>query len=462
MISSQHPSEHGSTESSQHASQDSSRHASASQRPVSQDIPASAYFTYQQGTLHAESVSLTKLAAEIGTPCYVYSGNCIDQAYRNIDASLEGTPHLLAYSVKANGNLGLLSRLAAQGCGADIVSGGELARALKAGIPPDKIVFSGVGKTDDELREAVDAGILSINLESESEAEALQAIAQQMGKRARVALRINPDIDPQTHPYIATGLHGTKFGVEPNAARELLPRLLNNPHLSLEGIACHLGSQLLSPEPFRDAMVIVARFAKECAEAGAELRFLDAGGGWPILYGHENRQTAPCDTVGQAIRHGIRLAGAEDLGLRLVVEPGRAIVGDAGVLLTRVTFVKHQGEKRFAIVDAAMTDLIRPALYDAYHAIMPVQEPPPNADQSPADVVGPVCESGDFLARGRPLPELRRGDLLAVRGAGAYASVMASNYNARPRAAEVLVDGESVNVVRKRDSVEDLWRNEQP
>jgi diaminopimelate decarboxylase len=425
-----------------------------------QSIPPSSDFVYRDGLLYAESVPLIDVADRAGTPTYVYSGSAVDGAYRRIDEALREVPHLIAYSVKANGNLAVLSRLSRLGSGADIVSGGELARALEVGMPADRIVFSGAGKTDAELRSALQAGIRSINVESEPEIDALESIARDLGLRAPIALRVNPDVDPKTHPYIATGLHSTKFGIELDTARALLPRLLKSRHLRLRGLACHIGSQLLSPAPISDAMAIVAAFAVECAREGAELTSLDAGGGWPILYGDESSEAAPFSAFGEAVQEGIRRGGAADMALTTIVEPGRAIVGDAGILLTRVTFVKEQAGKRFIIVDAAMTDLIRPALYGSYHAVTPVREPDAGAPETPADVVGPVCETADFLARERLLPEVRRGDLLAVRGAGAYGAVMASTYNARPRACEVLVEGKSFRTVRKRQLVPDLWRDE--
>jgi diaminopimelate decarboxylase len=342
------------------------------------------------------------------------------------------------------------------------VSGGELLRARRAGFRPESIVFSGVGKTDAELREALSLGIRSLHVESAQELDVIEAIARDLDVPARIALRINPDVDPDTHPYISTGLHSAKFGLSVEAARELLPRILSSKQLKLEGVACHIGSMLLSAEPLRDAVEIVARFAVECVKAGARLTTLDAGGGWGVLYGDEEGELQSHAAFGRAIIEGLRRGGADSLGLTLMVEPGRALVADSGVLLTRVLYVKEQAGKRFVIVDAAMTELIRPALYHAYHAIMPVLE---STDQesaalTPADVVGPVCETGDFLARGRLLPPLKRGDLLAIRGAGAYAASMASNYNSRAFPAEVLVDGEGFSVVRLPQPLDDLLQHE--
>lgn len=425
-----------------------------------QAVPASEHFRYREGSLCADGETLDSIAQRFGTPCYVYSAASIRNAFTAIDGALSGMPHLVAYAVKANSNLAILSRLARAGAAADIVSGGELARALEAGFDPSRIVFSGVGKTDAEIRAALEAGVRSLHAESEQEIDAIEAIASSLGKRAPLSLRVNPDVDPGTHPYIATGLRSSKFGIEIEAARRLLPRLLASDHLSLEGIASHIGSMVLSPEPIGAAVEIVARFTRECVENGAELRALDAGGGWPILYGNENAPAAAHARFGRTILDAVARGGAADLGLTLLVEPGRAIVGDSGVLLSRVLYVKEQAGKRFVIVDAAMTELIRPALYGAYHAIVPVREPDASAPRSPADVVGPVCESGDFLAKDRELPALRRGDLIAIRGAGAYAAAMASRYNSRPFAPEVLVEDGKALLVRKRESVDASWRDE--
>jgi len=438
-------------------------------------IPPSTHFLARDGELYCDGVPLSRVAEEAGTPTYVYSGEAIDVAYRVIDEALSFAPHLVAYAVKANSNLAVLARLARAGAGADIVSGGELARCLQAGMPPERIVFSGVGKRDEEIEAALKAPIRSIHVESIQEVDAVERVAARLGVRAPISLRINPDVDPETHPYIATGLHHTKFGLELAVARGLLGRVLASEALLLEGVTCHIGSQIGTASSMTEAVEITARFARECAEAGAPLRSLDAGGGWPIEYGDETRDYPPAHEFGQAIREGIARGGAADLGLEILVEPGRALVGEAGVLLTRVVFVKDQpnrpeatakpaalaGEsKRFVIVDASMSELIRPALYEAHHAIVPVREPATDAPWRPADVVGPVCETGDWLARDRPVPPLGPGDLLALRSAGAYGMTMASQYNARPRPAEVLVEGDQFRVVRSRETHADLWRGE--
>jgi diaminopimelate decarboxylase len=423
--------------------------------------PESRFFVYRNGVLHCEAVDLRRIAKEHGTPSYVYSWNAIRESYKQIDHALGNTPHLICYAMKANSNIAILRRLAKLGCGADIVSGGELARALHAGIAPERIVFSGVGKTNAEIESALAAGVRSIHAESAPEIDAIETIAAQQGRPAPISLRVNPDVDPQTHPYIATGLRSSKFGIPMEQARALLPRILESRHLTLEGLACHIGSLIGATSAVRDAVHAVAQLAREMKAQGAPLRTLDAGGGWPIAYGSEDRDPEPYAAFGQAIRDGLSAAGADALGLDVLVEPGRALVGDAGIVLTDVLFEKLQTDKRFVIVDAAMTELIRPALYDAYHAIVPVLAKAIDAPQSPADVVGPVCESGDFFAHDRMLPPLVRGELLALRGAGAYAASMASNYNSRPRAAEVLVDGSQYQIIRRRERIEDLWRDEQ-
>lgn len=424
-----------------------------------QRIPASKYFVHTPHVLHAESVPLDEIAAHVGTPAYVYSHASLHEAYHSLDSALAQVPHLVAYAVKANGNNAVLSRLARWGSGADIVSGGELARALRAGFSPDKIVFSGVGKTDDEIRTALKAGIRSLHVESVAEIEAIEQIAAELGVVAKIALRVNPKVDAATHPYISTALSSSKFGIDIGVAREIIPRLVKSERVRFEGIACHIGSMVLSPEPLGDAVAIIAEFAAECAAKGAPITTLDSGGGWPILYGNEEATAESHHVFGRAIIDGIKRGGAADLGLTLIVEPGRAIVGDAGVLLTRVLYVKEQLGKRFVIVDAAMNDLIRPALYEAYHAVVPV-EADDASPQTPADVVGPVCESADFFAQDRLLPPVKRGDLLAIRGAGAYTAAMASNYNSRPLAPEVMVEGGGFQVVRARQKLEDIWRDE--
>ena len=426
-----------------------------------QDVPESAFFTRRDGVLHCEDVSFETLAS-YDTPLYVYSGSCIDDAFEKVRKAAESIgarDTLIAYAIKANANLAILRRLGALGCGADIVSGGELERALHAGIDPKRIVFSGVGKRDRELARALDAGIRAIHVESEAELAAISELAGQRGAPATIALRVNPNVDAATHPYIATGLHDTKFGLEMEDAEALLASIDSSPNLRLEGVACHIGSQLETVEPLREAVALLSKFAMKCRGQGVAIESLDVGGGWPMSYGHEDSPYPSHQAFGDAIRQGMGDGGLEPSSISLITEPGRALVGAAGALLTRVVFEKHGTTKRFVIVDAAMTELIRPALYQAYHAITPVRLR--EGDESPADVVGPVCESGDFFARGRRLPPMQRGDLVAVLGAGAYGREMASQYNARPRAAEVLCEGSSHTVVRTRGDIASLWAGEE-
>lgn len=417
-----------------------------------QDVPPSVHFSPGVGgDVCVDGHPLAVIADEHGTPAHVVSAASIRRAYASIRAAI-GDRALVAYAMKANGNPAIVGLLAGLGAGADVVSAGELHWALAAGVPADRIVMSGVGKSDAEIRMALDRGIRAIHVESEPELERVAEIARATGQRARIGLRINPDVDPKTHPYIATGLHDTKFGLEIDVARRLLSRIVADPFLDLVTIASHIGSQIPEASSIGEAVAISAAFAREAMAAGANVRAIDAGGGWPIAYGDEDRAAEPHAAFGAAIRGALERAGLAEL--EVTIEPGRALVGDAGVLLTRVVFVKEQAGKRFVIVDAAMTELVRPALYDAYHAIVPVSARA--GAPSACDVVGPVCETGDFFARDRSLPPLARGDLLAIRGTGAYGASMASEYNARPRAIELLVDGNSVRVIRDRGRVEDL------
>lgn len=423
-------------------------------------VPESPWFSYRDGALACEEVPLASIAAEVDTPAFVYSGAAIDEAYRSIDDALRFAPHLVAYAVKANGNLSILARLASQGCGADIVSVGEMQRALKAGFPPNRVIYSGVGKRREEIVAAAQARIRALHVENIQELDVVEGVARELGRPLSIGLRVNPDVDPKTHPYIATGLRESKFGLAIPVAEEILPRILESESLQLEAVACHIGSQLSSPRPLREAIEILGRFAVHCIERGARLRAIDVGGGWPMHYGQELDPYPSASVFGEAIRQGLQAADVLRPGIEIITEPGRALVGDAGVLLTRVLYTKTQGTRRFVIVDAAMTELIRPALYGAYHAIMPAIEPAPDAELTRVDVVGPVCESGDFVAKDRPLPELNPGDLLAIRGAGAYGREMQSMYNARPLPPEVLVDGSRSRVVRRRSGPEALWQGE--
>ena len=406
------------------------------------------FFQYHDGGLHAESVALADIAQRFGTPCYVYSKAALLAAYRAYGEGFAGHDHLICYAVKANSNLAILGLLARQGSGFDIVSGGELARVLAAGGDPAKTVFSGVGKSHAEIRQALAAGILCFNVESESELARIESLARESGKAAPVSLRVNPDVDAQTHPYIATGLAEDKFGVPVEQALALYRKAHASPNLRVTGIDCHIGSQLTSTGPFVAALHRVLALVDRLAAEGVALDHIDIGGGLGIRYSAED---AP-PPVGDYARTLIgALAGRR---CKLLLEPGRSLVGNAGVLLTRVEYLKRNGTRGFAIVDAAMNDLIRPALYDAYHDIVPVSRSERAGERY--DIVGPVCESADFVGRDRSLA-LAEGDLLAIMSAGAYGMSMSSNYNSRPRAAEVIVDGRDVHLARERESVEQLF-----
>ncbi|MFP5506570.1 MAG: diaminopimelate decarboxylase [Gammaproteobacteria bacterium] len=409
------------------------------------------HFEYRDGRLFAEDVPLADIATQHGTPTYVYSRATLERHWRAFDTALAGRAHLICYAVKANANLGLLNVLARLGSGFDIVSGGELERVLRAGGAPDRIVFSGVGKTAAEMKRALEVGIRCFNVESEAELERLNAVAGELGTRAPVSLRVNPDVDAGTHPYISTGLKENKFGIDIAIAEAAYARAAALPHLRVIGIDCHIGSQLTQVTPFVDALGRVLALLDRLAARGIAVKHLDLGGGLGIRY-RDEQPPEPADYVAPL------LAALGDRDVEILLEPGRAIVGNAGVLLTRVEYLKHTDHKDFAIVDAAMNDLLRPALYGAWQAIVPVQ---PRLERTPRvyDVVGPVCETGDFLGKGRELA-LEPGDLLAVRSAGAYGFSMSSNYNSRPRAAEILVDGDQIHVVRERETLEDLWRGE--
>ncbi len=410
-------------------------------------------FAYHDGQLHCEATPLEAIADAVGTPTYVYSGGALLHAFEAYERALAALPHLSCYAVKANMNLAVLALLARAGAGADVVSGGELYRALRAGFDPQRIVFAGVGKTREEIREGLKADILFFNVESAAELAAMDEVARAEGTRARIGLRVNPDIDPQTHPYIATGLKTSKFGVPYREARDLYRRAAGLSGLEVVAMHMHIGSQLTKVTPIADAVGRLGELVAGLREDGIRLRYLDVGGGLGIRYRDESPPT-PAEYV-RALR-----PLAERVGLTLVLEPGRSIVGNAGVLLTRVLYRKATEGRRFVVVDAAMNDLIRPALYNAHHEIRPVAEPPAAAAPEVVDVVGPVCESGDFLAKERPLPPVEAGALLAVMSAGAYGFAMASNYNARPRAAEVLVHGDRFQVVRRRESYEEMIAGE--
>ena len=407
-------------------------------------------FSYRDGQLFAEGVALPALAQRFGTPTYVYSRAHIEAQYRAYADALDGMPHLVCFAVKANSNLGVLNVLAHLGAGFDIVSRGELERVLAAGGQPDRIVFSGVGKTRDDMRRALEVGVHCFNVESTDELERLQQVAAELGKKAPVSLRVNPDVDAGTHPYISTGLKENKFGIDIDNAEAVYARAAELPNLEVVGVDCHIGSQLTSLPPFLDALDRLLALTDRLAARGIQIRHLDLGGGLGVRYRDEQPPLAG-DYI-QAVRQRI-----EGRGLALVFEPGRSIVANAGVLLTRVEYLKHTAHKDFAIVDAAMNDLIRPALYQAWMNVIAVQ--PHEGDTRRYDIVGPICETGDFLAKDRELA-LVEGDLLAVCSAGAYGFVMSSNYNTRGRAAEVLVDGEQAFEVRRRESVQELYAGE--
>ena len=407
-------------------------------------------FTYKKGELHAESVALTAIAQQFGTPTYVYSRAHIEAQYRSYTDGLQGVEHLVCFAVKANSNIAVVNILARLGAGFDIVSVGELERVLAAGGLPERMVFSGVGKTREEMQRALEVGVHCFNVESVDELDRLQDVAAQMDVMAPVSLRVNPDVDAGTHPYISTGLKDNKFGIDINIAESVYQHAATLSHISIQGVDCHIGSQLTSLAPFLDALDRVLVLVDRLAEQGIAIRHLDLGGGLGVRYQDEQ---PPC--AGEymaAVRE--RIAGRE---LALVFEPGRYIVANAGVLLTKVEYLKHTEHKDFAIVDAAMNDMLRPALYQAWMDVQPVQ--PRSGATRCYDVVGPVCETGDFLAKERDL-SLAEGDLLALCSSGAYGFVMSSNYNSRGRAAEVVVDGEQAHLVRRRETIEELFAHE--
>lgn len=409
------------------------------------------HFEYRNGQLHAENVAIADIARAHGTPCYVYSRATLERHWHAFNDAFGAQPHLVCYAVKANSNIAILNLFARLGSGFDIVSAGELERVLRAGGDPGKVVFSGVGKKAAEIRKALEVGIRCFNVESEAELDRINAVAGDMGKIAPISLRVNPDVDAQTHPYISTGLKENKFGVEISRAEEIYLKAAAMPHLSLVGIDCHIGSQLLTLSPFMDALQRVLALAERLAAQGIKVHHLDIGGGLGVRYREGQEAPSPADYMAQLFTDE-RLRQYE-----IFVEPGRAIAANAGILVTEVEFLKLAEYKNFAVVDAAMNDLIRPALYSAWQEIIPVI--PREGETATYDIVGPVCETGDFLGKERDL-NIQAGDLLAVRSSGAYGFTMASNYNTRPRAAEVMVDGDTVYVVRQRETLDDLLRGE--
>jgi diaminopimelate decarboxylase len=405
-------------------------------------------FEYRHGKFHCEQVPLEAIAAEAGTPCYVYSRKAILDRFRAYDEAFGDMPHTVCYAVKANSNIHVLRLLAEAGSGFDIVSAGELYRVLEAGGDPGKVVFSGVGKTADEIDYALDRGIFSFNSESEPELELIDSMARRRGVVARVAVRVNPDVDASTHPYISTGLREHKFGIDISEIADIYARRVSFRNLSFEGVSCHIGSQLLDTNPMIEAVGKMAALALRLRAQGAPIRHIDLGGGLGVAY--KKGERGPEITAYIAKLRDVVAPG----GLHVTIEPGRSIVGEAGVLLTRVLYRKRNGDKEFVIVDAAMNDLIRPALYQSHHEIVPVVCS--ERDRIQADVVGPVCETGDFLARNREMPDVQSGELLAICTAGAYGFALASNYNSRLRPAEVLVDGGVWKLIRRRETLEDL------
>ncbi len=412
----------------------------------------SSSFEYRDDAFSCEDVAMAAIAADVGTPCYVYSGRTIVDNYRAYDEAFGDLPHTVCFAVKANSTLGVLSLLAKAGAGFDIVSGGELFRVLRAGGDPKKVVFSGVGKTAQEIDYALREGIFSFNCESEPELALIDSFAARHHVKARIALRVNPDVDAATHPYISTGLRQHKFGIDISEVEGVYARAKGLKNLALESVSCHIGSQLLDPSPLMEAVDKMLALVDRLRANGIPIRYADLGGGLGVGYRAGDGTPSIADYVGGLRK---RVAGH---GLHVAIEPGRSIVADAGVLLTQVLYRKRNAAKEFVIVDAAMNDLIRPALYQAFHDICPLRRI--SGGTLLADVVGPVCETGDFLARDRELPCVAAGDLLAIRSAGAYGFVLSSNYNSRPRVAEVLVDGSNWRVIRKRETLEDLVRGE--
>ena len=408
------------------------------------------YFAYRNETLHVEGVPLDRVAASFGTPCYIYSRAALEDTYRAYEQALAGRDHLICYAVKANSNVAVLNLLARLGSGFDIVSGGELARVLAAGGDPGKIVFSGVGKTESEMRSALAARILCFNVESSSELARLNRVAGEVGATASISMRVNPDVDAQTHPYIATGLKENKFGIPFDDALQLYRDAAHMPNVRVTGIGCHIGSQLTSTAPFITAVQKLLGMVDRLAAEGIGIEHVDMGGGLGIRY----RDESP-PPVAEYLRALTRPLG--DRRLKIMFEPGRSLVGNTGILLSRVEYLKHSGDRNFAVIDAAMNDLIRPALYNAWHEIKPVAY-----RRTPVrryEVVGPVCETADFLAHERDL-NVVEGDLVAIMSAGAYGMTMSSNYNTRPRAAEVMIDRHEMHLIRERETIEELIAQE--
>ena len=406
------------------------------------------HFQHRDGTLYAEDVNINELAEKVGTPFYVYSSATLRRHVRVVREAFEGIPTLMAYAMKANSNQAVLTLMAHEGCGADVVSGGELQRALAAGIPAEKIVFSGVAKTVAEMRQGLTAGIKCFNVESEPELERLSMIASDMGLTARVSVRVNPDVDARTHAKISTGKSENKFGIPYKRAREVYRRIAELPNIVAVGVDMHIGSQITDLEPFGNAFGLMAELVQALRADGHDIHHVDVGGGLGIPYHHDQEAPPHPEAYAAVVRDKVG-----QLGCTLVIEPGRLLVGNAGVMITKVEYVK-EGSSNFIIVDAAMNDLIRPTLYEAHHDVELVNQS--NLPPITGDIVGPVCETGDYLAKGRTIPGVKEGDLLSIMSAGAYGAVMASTYNSRPLIPEVLVDGPRWHVIRPRKSIEEL------
>ena len=409
------------------------------------------HFLYRDGVLHAEDVPVAEIAAQVGTPFYLYSTATLTRHFTLFDEALSGMPHMVCYAMKAASNQAILKTLADLGAGMDVVSGGEYARARAAGVPGDRIVFSGVGKTEEEMRMALEGGIRQFNLESEPEMERLSRIASSMGVEVPVTVRVNPDVDAKTHAKIATGKSENKFGIPISRAKEVYARIKDLPGLRAVGIDVHIGSQLTDLEPYRQAFLKVGELTDALRAEGHEIQRLDLGGGLGIPYTRSNEAPPLPSQYGDLIRETLG-----DKGCEIEIEPGRLVAGNAGIMVSRVIYVKSGEGRDFLILDGAMNDLIRPAMYDAHHDIVPVVEPAPGTEQQPYDIVGPVCESGDTFAKQRMMPPLAEGDLVAFRSAGAYGAVMSSEYNTRPLIPEVLVKGDQFAVIRPRPSFDDI------
>jgi diaminopimelate decarboxylase len=410
------------------------------------------FFEYKEGELYCEKVPVARIAERVGTPCYVYSHSTLIRHFRIFDQAFQGIPHLVCYSVKANSNIALLRLFSHLGGGTDIVSGGELYRALKAGVDPKKIVFSGVGKREDEIEFALNTGILMFNVESTQELRTINGVAARCGKKAPISIRVNPDIDPKTHPYISTGLKKNKFGIDILTAPGAYRMASELPHIEILGVDCHIGSQLIEVDPIVEALRKLKRLVENLRKETIKIRYLDLGGGLGITY-QDEEPPHPVDYASSILEE------IKGFDCTLILEPGRVIVGNAGILVSKVLYLKENEAKRFVIVDAGMNDLVRPSLYGSHHQILPVKQG--RQEEAVVDVVGPICESSDFLAHERSLPKLEPGELIAVMTAGAYGFSMSSTYNARPRVAEVLVRDDQLFVIRRREDYEDLIRGEE-